>query len=264
MIAAMLMASSHVFAQNAVGATDTARKKVVPTKPVVKKEKAPKAIRSEISGGVRLNSNGWSVFTDFGQVKNLDAKRPDMFYNTRLLQLEFTEKKHMRQEKTAADGREGSATSYVYGKANNFYAAKLGFGFRKLLVGKPDPGTVSIHWSNIIGFSAGLLKPYYLDTFGGYTPVKYTDESKDRFLDQDIIKGGSGFTKGIGEIKLVPGAHFKTALHFDFSNSKSNVLGAEAGVNVEFYGKNVQIMATEKPTKYFVDLFVALQFGKRW
>jgi hypothetical protein len=68
----------------------------------------------------------------------------------------------------------------------------------------------------------------------------------------------------LGEIKFVPGFHFKSALHFDFSTNRKTAIGVETGVNIEYYTQAVQIMATQSPNSAFLDLFIAIEFGKRW
>jgi hypothetical protein len=127
--------------------------------------KKPKPIRTEISGGFRLNSDGWSVFVDKGWVVSEEKKR-DYFYNTKLLQLEFGEKKHPKESRVtnAPNPYSGDKPrAFVYAKMNNFYTAKLGYGMRKMIAGKPEYKAVSVHWVYMGGLTAGLLKPYYLD-----------------------------------------------------------------------------------------------------
>jgi len=254
--AAFLLAVQTGRAQTVSRSTDTlGRKQIITTV----RPKAPKPISREISGGLRLNSDGWSLFMDLGRAKAKDAKHAEMFYNVRVWQLEFTEKKNPKEYKMAS---QYGGNSYIYGKINNFYALKLGRNYMHMIAGKPDPGSVSIHWLYGGGISLGMLKPYYLKMGG--TTMKYDDETKVDFLNQDEIMGSAGFSKGLGEVKMIPGFHAKTAIHFDFSANKKSVIGVEAGVNAEYYTQEVQLMATQPATPYFLDLYVALQFGKRW
>lgn len=262
LVGAFSIAAIAAEAQVVAHPTDTVKKPMV--KPMVQpKPKGPKPITHEMSGGLRLNTNGWSLFTNLGKVKSKDPRHSDMFYNARLLELEFTEKKDPRETKTTSTNG-GGGNTYIYGKINNFYALKLGWGYRRLLVGKPDPGSVSMHWANTGGFSLGLLKPYYLNTLGDPNAIKYSDNNKSTFLYQNLIEGSAGFSKGLGEIKFVPGFHFKSALHFDFSTNRKTAIGVETGVNIEYYTQAVQIMATQSPNSAFLDLFIAIEFGKRW
>ncbi len=228
--------------------------------------KGPKPIRHEMSVGIRLNTDGWSAFADLGKIKPLDMKRRDMFYKVRLFQLEMTEKKDPREQKITAliAGSTSGSPKYIYAKINNFYALKLGVGFMKMLAGKPDPGAVSIHWLGVIGASLGMLKPYYIYAAGYPGGIKYSPETGSDFLNQRDIEGSAGFSKGLGEMQFIPGGHLKTALHFDFSANRKNVIGAEAGVNVEYYSQAIALMANQTGKPYFADMYVSFQFGRRW
>lgn len=224
----------------------------------------PKPIRNELSFGYRLHTAGWSMYFDIGKVKPENARTADMFYKVNVWQLEFSEKKHPKQEKLTAEGNaSGGSANYVYGKINNFYALKLGYGKRFMLAGKPDPGSVSIHWTNMLSASLGLLKPYYLNVDSDPNAVKYSD-NPNVFLTQRNILGAAGFGQGLSEVKTIPGGHFKSMLHFDFAANRKSVLAVETGVSVDYYSEPIPIMVDQEAKPYFVDLFVAFQFGKRW
>jgi hypothetical protein len=257
-LTALCFVAQHIHAQTESRSTDTVKKKQYIT---TVKPKGPKQISHEVSGGIRLNSDGWSVYMDLGRIKAQDLRHSDMFYNVRLWQLEVTEKKNPKEYKSS--GRSGSNT-YIYGKINNFYALKLGRCYMHMLAGKPDPGNVSIHWLYGGGFSLGMLKPYYLRIGSDPNAIKYNDDTKMNFLDQSVIEGSAGFSKGLSDIKMIPGFHAKTAVHFDFSANRKNVIGVETGINAEYYTQEVQIMANQSSTPYFVDVYLAFQFGKRW
>lgn len=242
-------------------------------RPVVKKIRP---IRTELSFGLRLNTDGWSLFADKGYVKSEETKFSDMFYNTKLFQVEFSEKKHPKETRTNAIGdpnsNSGKGRTYIYGKVNNFYTLKLGYGLRRMIAGKPETGTVSIHWVNVGGVSLGLEKPYYIDA---YVPqdnsgalvqqtIKYSDSTKAAFLRSDYIIGSAGFAKGLNEIKIVPGAHFRTGLHFDFATRRTTKLAVEVGVAGEIYTRKIVMMANQDAVPYFANIYASLQFGKRW
>ena len=255
------MTVANTYAQVVTKSSDTATVKPKPPIPKVK-PKGPKQISSEVSGGLRLNSNGWSLYCDLGKVKSKTPKQSDMFHNVRIYQFEFTEKKNPKEYKSSSSSGAGQG-NYIYGKINNFYALKMGIGYRKMLAGKPDPGTVSIHWVNVIGLSVGFLKPYYLNVSGDPSAIKYKDPQKGEFLSQDRIESNAGFGKGLNEVSFVPGGHFKSAVHFDFSSNKKNVIAVETGVNIEYYSQPIALMAAVTPKPYFADLFIGVQFGKR-
>lgn len=236
--------------------------------PLVKK---PKPLTREISGGLRLNSDGWSVFAERGTIRSQDGRSSDMFNDVRLFQLELTEHRHPKEVKQTPSDQGGSnARPFIYGKINNFFALKAGYGIRKMIAGKPEPGTTSIHWANTVGLALGMEKPYYID--GGLrqdngsivaATFKYTEDTKSSFTDLNYINGSAGFMKGIGELKMVPGVHFKSALHFDFAASRKTALAVETGFNIEYYTRPVVIMAYQDNRSLFANLFASIQFGRR-
>ncbi len=271
----LLLASTRLLAQNTSDTlskpTDSLSKPIVnpiPTKPIVvkPKPKGPKPLHRELCIGAELNSNGWGIMIDRNTLKSAEVKQSDMFYHFNIWELSFDETKDPRENKTSTTDASGKSTSFIYGKINNFYSLKLGIGGTKIISGKPETGTVAIHWIFSGGFSAGLLKPYYInaDFNGVIQPIKYTDDTKDAFLDMNGITGNTGFSKGLSEIKLVPGIFVKTGIHFDFAKNRKNVFAAELGMRAEYYTDNIQIMALQTGTPYFYNLYVALQFGKRW
>ncbi len=266
-VSCFVLRSINAFAQNTfvTNVNDSSQKKV-PHKVVIKK---PKPLSKEFSIGLRLNTDGWSIFADKGKVKS-EERESDKFYNIRLLQLEFGEHKHAKEIKSTNRGPTyaDKPRPYKFGKINNFYTLKLGYGYRRMIAGKPDPGTVSIHWVYAGGLAIGLLKPYYLDVYtqNGVEPIKYS-ENPNFFvpepIDQARIVGRSSLLTGIGETKIIPGIHAKTALHFDFAASKKTKLAIETGINVELYIKKIEIMANVKAHPYVLNGYVAFQFGKR-
>jgi hypothetical protein len=242
-------------------------------KPVAKR---PKPITSEFSGGFRLNTDGWSLFVDKGYVRSEESKLRDQFYNIRLAQIELSEHKDPKETRRSVTDQTPSGGSqkskpFIFGKINNFYALKAGYGIRKMIAGKPEPGTVSIHWVLVGGLSLGMEKPYYLDgyvpqdNFGTLVPAtfKYTDSTRESFLTEQYIRGSAGFTKGLGEIQFVPGIHAKTALHFDFAANRKTVLAIETGASLEYYTRGIVIMANQDVKPVFLNLFASLQFGRR-
>lgn len=234
-------------------------------------------MKHELSGGLRLNTDGWSLFLERGKVKEPD-RSTDYYYDLVFWQLEFGEKKHpqeIKRSNTIASSVD-AAKPFIYGKVSNFYSLKIGYGKRKMLAGKPklgedvEPKTVSVHWVYAGGLSVGLEKPYYIDAYVNENGVlvqktiNYTDTTQEDFLTQQYIVGSAGLTEGIGETKIVPGIHGRTALHFDFAGTKKTKLAVETGVNVEIYSRAIQLMAEQNDLPFFVNAYVSFQIGKRW
>lgn len=231
------------------------------------KVKGPKAISGELSGGIRLNTDGYGIFVDKGWLKGgetFGTQNRDLLYHVALLQVELQERKHPKEiASNQLLGPGGQATNYILGKINNFYTLKVGYGRRQMIAGKPDPGTFSVHWVYLGGFAGGLVKPYYLMLNRGYGEQKYNDTIAQVFVSPGYIDGKSGFTKGLNELKFVPGVHGKTGLHVDFSAGRKAVAALETGVNVEYYFSKIEQMVAQKPQNAFLNFYASLQFGIR-
>lgn len=230
--------------------------------------KRPPVLRGSLSGGLRINSNGWGLFIDKGYLygnNEFGSINRNKFFQSKIIEFSFSEIKHAKEIKanSVLPGLPFQPDAYVLGKINNFYQANLGFGFQHLLAGKPDPGTVSIHWVYLGGFSAGLLKPYYLELYNLGT-VKYSKDIQTDFISPGLIMGKAGFSKGLDEIEFVPGIFLKTGLHFDFARHPKGLMALEAGVYGSYYFKEIEQMVGQKPKQIFLNFYASLQFGGRW
>lgn len=266
-----VLAVSGGYAQTPVvsSSPDTSSRKTTVRKPAVKK---PKPIANEFSMGLRLNTNGWSLFAERGLVQSEETKYRDQFHNVNLIYLELSEQKHPKETRSTINGDPQRTRPFVFGKVSNFYKLKAGVARRKMIAGKPESGTVSVHWVYGGGVAAGFLKPYYIEALvadpssGRYAQetIRYSDETQGTFLSEGFILGATGFAKGLGEMKFVPGITAKTGLHFDFAQRKRTKLAVEVGMNGELYTKRVEIMANQKAQPYTLNIYASIQAGKRW
>lgn len=263
-IASQLRLSAQIYSSK-----DSLAKPLAFPKEMIKK---PKPITKESSVGLRLNTDGWTFVYENGQAKTPDLKKVDKFHNVRLIQFEFTEHRHPKELRMFGwDIDRQSDKKYVFGKVNNFYALKFNYGHRKLIAGKPFPHSVSVHWVYAGGLSIGLLKPYYVDAYiskdGGNTfertNTKFESNISEYFLNPLYIIGASGMSYGIGEIKIKPGIHLKSAFHFDYAADKFLVSAIEVGGTAEFYSSKIELMANQKAYPYFFNLYAGIQFGNR-
>ncbi len=229
-----------------------------------------KPLTTEFSGGLKLNTDGWSVFAERGTIRSEETKYRDLFHNVRVYTLELAEHRHPKEIRIGRAGDPGQTRPFYYGKVANFFTAKAGYGVRHMIAGKPEPGTVSIHWVYSGGLALGLEKPYYIETYASSfgtavgPAVRYSDTTAGIFLSEGQVSGAANFSKGLSEIKVVPGVHARTGLHFDFARQRKTKLAVEVGAAAELYTRPVLIMANQKASPFFGSLYAAVQIGKRW
>lgn len=244
------------------------RKDIRNKKKEEKKEKIRQLIIQEEQGaiiyqkqsifGIKLNTDGYGVFYELGRLK---TSRKSNLYN-----FEIGERKHSKEEKITSSQGGFLSNPYIFGKINNFYYVKLGFSQQRLIGNKGNKNGVAVSAIYGGGFSAGLLKPYYLkisDANSQVEDVKYNN-NEDVFINNpDRILGATGFSKGFGEIKFTPGAFVKTALRFDYGRYNELVSAVEVGLNVEGYAKKMPVMLLTKNRQFFFNAYAAIAFGRR-
>lgn len=227
---------------------------------ILQEEQGALIFQKQSTFGVKLNTDGYGIFYELGKMKT--ARKANLY------SLEIGERKHIKEEKVSPDGGFFS-NPFVYGKVNNFYYAKLGFGQQRIIGNKGNRNGVAVSAVYGGGLTAGLLKPYYLkvadpDDPNGLVDVKYNNNN-DVFLNNNDghIKGSSGFSKGFGEMKLTPGIFTKTAIRFDYGRYNELVSALEVGLNVEFYTQKMQQLLLVKNKQLFFNAYAAIEFGRR-
>ncbi|MBS1746174.1 MAG: hypothetical protein JST21_08400 [Bacteroidetes bacterium] len=213
--------------------------------------------------GFKLNTDGWSGMYEHGKYKTI-TKTNTWF-------IEFGERKSHREEKISlSDQLTGFpiGNPFAYGKRNNFYHLDFGIGQQKLLGGKGPKNGVAVSAVYSGGFSAGLLKPYYvsvLEPNSGVTQdIKY--EGNNSYNDTLFLTSAissAGLTKGLGETKIVPGLTARLGLRFDYGRYNELLSALEVGITGSFYTQNMPIMVYDKPKKFFANAYVAIEFGGR-
>ncbi|GAB5551454.1 MAG: hypothetical protein Sapg2KO_10450 [Saprospiraceae bacterium] len=223
---------------------------------------------------MKLHTNGASIGLNFGTI--------DTYYKTRFWHFSLGELKHFRETRQSRSLQGngfggGNFRSYIFGKQNNFFVLRGGYGEKIYFSEKAKTKGVAVGFSYEGGPSIGILKPYYLvlryvpENFGqlNYQSERYSEDNAQRFLTNENIFGADNFTRGLTEVKFRPGLHAKGALHFDWGAFDEFVKAVEIGMMADVYFKKVPILIESPRTpgienqSFFLNLFVNVQFGKR-
>lgn len=221
----------------------------------------------EFALGARLHTNGLAIGINVGKLRT--------YYLTKYWHVEIGELQHPKEYRQSFDtpstlnGRISRA--FKYGKQNSLFVLRGGIGAKRYFSEKAKHKGVAVGISYEGGATLGLLKPYYLELRapdGQFsTSTKYSEETANRFLDIWQIHGASSWTKGLGEISPQPGIHGKFAVHFDWGAFDEYLKSIEAGVMVDVFARKMPIMVevdNVENQQIFINLFLHLQFGKRW
>jgi hypothetical protein len=205
--------------------------------------------------GFKIATDGWGLSYEKGK---FNTRRRSTLY-----QFEFNEKKLPKEYKLTSGNAFFSQNELIYGKENNFYQLKFGLGQQILLGTKGNKNGVHVSFIGAGGFSAGLQKPYVVDVANTNTNQRF-QSTYPTIIDSGYAEiGAAGFTKGWSQVKLVPGAHIKTAMRFDYGKFNEVIGAIEAGVNLEYYFKAVQQMTYNKDKNLLFNAYISILFGKR-
>jgi len=239
-------------------------------KTIKRKRKAP-PITQEFSMGARLNTDGWSAFAERGFINQYKNK-------TQFVWFEISEKNHPKEVKQlneifgTLNPNQPAPLPFKYGKINNFYQMKAGYGQKKVLTGRLDKKSIIVSWVYGGGLSIGFQKPYHLDilvpegnnVFTRQVVDYYDMDTRAFFNNENLIVGGTYFTEGIGNLSIVPGVLAKSGFYFDYAPNRKSLLGIEIGTSLELYPRDIPLMANTDNNFYFFNFYLDVRFGKRW
>jgi len=213
-------------------------------------------LRKELAGHVMIHTSGWGL--GFRKAKHVTGYRK-WLYEAEIVS--FKDKKEVKMQNPYNNGK-----SYVFGKLNYVYNLRLGAGFQKEIHGKPYWGGVQIKYLYSLGASVAFLRPYYLyvykiqkESFPVLVEQIYNDT-----LSLDLIYGRGSLLSGFNKLKVSPGAYGRFALNFEFGKADKRIIALEAGATLDFYFIPVAIMANNTNKRFFFNLYLALQYGKRY
>ncbi len=162
----------------------------------------------------------------------------------------------------------GDSKSFVYGKLNTVLIARLGVGYQKIITRKPYFGGVELSIYYTGGFSLGLAKPIYLyilylnNDNTDYQLISEAYDPEKHFADN--IYGRAPFFDGIEHTSFHPGGYIHLGLNFEFGNQKEKPKSIEVGGILDLYPVAIPVMAYEDPNHYFLSIYIAFYFGKRY
>jgi hypothetical protein len=216
--------------------------------------------RNQTHGGGILHTNGLGAFLYYGRYKGV--KKVLLFGG------EFVTMRHNKEIRSFNPVYEDSR-SYVYGKVNNFYVLRPSFGVRRVITEKVRRSGVEIGYTWHAGPSLGITKPIYLEI--GYPSIPYQWLAVERYDPDrhffDSIYGRASALNGLNSLSLHPGAFFKFAFNFEYSDQKDRLRGLDAGFAIDAYPNRIPIMAeqlVDRNNRVFLTFFVNFFFGGKY
>jgi len=221
------------------------------------------------------SEDSYKTFTSFGLTTNTNSGilGGAVFRQSSILSSKFAGKNQYRylaveivnvkHAKELAQQDFISGTRFVYGKRNYLFSLRPEYGREITLFNRHEDEGISISGIVAVGPSLGLEKPYMIQVQGsdGRVVTKSIDiDSPDPY--NNLIGSGS-FFQGFGQMKIVPGAHLKTALSFELSAFRDNVTGVEIGFLAEAFSRKTNIMLYADNRSFYSSGYITLYFGSK-
>jgi hypothetical protein len=212
--------------------------------------------RNERSYAVMLNSDGLGLSYH-------EAKRVD-YLNKRLLEIDAGTLKHPKEHR-APNIYSQNAGSIVFGKMNTVFYLRGGIGHQHEIYKKADLGGVAIRYVYSAGPVLAIYKPIYYKVLYS-TPNPQVYDIREEKFDVSIavpwdIYSKASFTKGLGEIKVLPGLYGKAGFNFEYSKEDKVIHSIEIGAQINVFPKSIPIMASTQNKAIYFSLFVSYRFG---
>lgn len=213
-------------------------------------------LKQEFTGGAMIHTQGWGLL--------LRRSKNKTFLRKRVFELEAVSMEHPKEIKSVNPYYENS-NSYVYGELNQIVVTRFGYGRHNVLYAKFDKG-VEIRYLYIGGFSMAWAKPIYLEI--GYPTIPYEYVATERYDPEkhavDNIYGRSSVFRGIDKMQFYPGIYGKFGFSFEYGRKQKSVRSLEAGVVVDYYIRDVPMMANINNDPYYLTFYLAVNFGLKW
>lgn len=209
------------------------------------------AYRNEKSAGVSLNTNGWGFDYRYGTY--IKAKNTRIFYFNFNVIKDEKEVKQSNLYFTASN-------KYVYGKLNNCFDLRFGYGFQNQIFTKKDEGSIEIRISAVAGPALAFLKPIYykINSFDTAIIVEKFKSSHQ----PGLILGKDTFVKGLSETKINPGAFINFSVGFEHGRKSTQLRSLEVGATVAVYLQKMEILENSQSSHFSFSLYATYRIGK--
>lgn len=213
--------------------------------------------KNEANGKIFIHSRG--IGASYRRLKHVTAK------NKSVLDIEFTTLRHPKEIKVT--GTAENNKRFVYGKVNSVYCLRAGIGIQQAIFKKADRKAIEIRVHYLLGATAALAKPYYVQIFRGDAVNGFTQKSvpfNSATFTQDSVIGKGTFMDGLAETKVYPAINARVNLSFEYAPLSYMVRAFEVGVSADFYPVGLPIMARNPKENLILTVHAGFVFGKKW
>lgn len=209
----------------------------------------------EASGGVLIHNFGWGL--NFSKYKKQTIDKYKYF------EFQFSFVHHPKQQRVASYYYQ-DARGFYYGKLNTFFVLRALYGKKHVIGHKIRSSGVELAYKWGIGPSFGFLKPVYLEIYYEDVGFPVVEQYDPELHDFNNIVGRANGLKGFDQLMFRPGVFFKFGMQIEFSAKKQGLSGLEAGIALDAYLQEIELMARIDNLQFFPVLYFNIFFGKKY
>ncbi len=212
------------------------------------------AMYEEISFGINFHTNGGLI--GGAGVRYAIPQNNDFFH---ILNLELVNIKH---KKEAQFSSALTGNSFIPEKLNYLLSLRPSYGREYVLFQKYPEAGVRVTGVFVAGPSFGITKPYYIEYQYDINNVEFVAYNPS-LHNLGNIRGNGSFLYGLNELNLHMGAHLKTGVFFELSQTVGSVSGIEFGMHLEGFFDSIPIYNIEENKNLYSAVYIVLHYGKQ-
>ncbi|AFM02992.1 hypothetical protein Fleli_0517 [Bernardetia litoralis DSM 6794] len=172
--------------------------------------------------------------------------------------LELVDVRHPKEQRRAS---RLTGEFFTPGKRNFLYVLRPQYGREWILFKKAEERGIQVNAIGAVGPTIGIVAPYIIDYQLTNEIVLTEQYDPNVHTSFEAVLGTSSFAQRLTDAKIQLGASLKTSLSLEFSAFKGSQVGFEAGMMVDAYSKEIEIMGLAQNRKVFTSAFFTLFYG---
>lgn len=172
--------------------------------------------------------------------------------------LELADVRHPKEQRRAS---RLTGEFFTPGKRNFLYVLRPQYGREWILFRKAEERGIQVNAIGALGPTIGIVAPYIIDY--QFTNEIARTEQYDPAIHTsfEAVLGTGSFAQRLTDAKIQLGASLKTSLALEFSAFKGSQVGFEAGMMVDAYSKEIEIMGLAQNKQVYLSAFFTLFYG---
>lgn len=172
--------------------------------------------------------------------------------------LEMVDVRHPKEQRRAS---RLTGEFFIPGKRNFLYVLRPQYGREWILFRKAEERGIQVNAIGAIGPTIGVVAPYIIDYQFANEIIRTEQYDPNVHTSFEAVLGTGSFAQRLTQAKIQLGASLKTSLALEFSAFKGSQVGFEAGMMIDGYSKEIEIMGLAQNKQFYTSAFFTLFYG---